>query len=595
MMKFIRGMFAGNTIMRRLLICFMVSTFLPTVLITVLLCLRFERNYRTSAEAQTAISENLIRAYVESYCDEIDTITSAPYYHSYFSSRKSLDPNDSDYLTKLSDFQSEMQGLINLTTYSHSDIRDLVIYSDGQLLFFPLFYNEYRYFRNNMVLEEQNWYEHALERNGKTAFTPSREPSEDPEKLLDVSNYYVTRKIRNLRQPEQINLMILNLQSSDFESRLKKIDLLYDSFAVITNERRELIYSSHPLTGDAFEKILSGQQFRYEGSLWNSISSHEPDQALNVRIVYSLDEVSRHIRSLVWSAFGIYLVCICVAMLLFYSLNRWIVRSTGALQTTFTQLESGDLQARCPEVEVEEFNRIGSSLNDVIIKLDEKIKKEYVLTIQQKSLQLSALQSQIEPHFLINTIYCFIALNQIGETKKLHDGFYSLAHLLRYVLNKEHFTTIGKECGFLEDYLKLQQLRFGSRLSYEIDCPEEFQRIRIPRLILQPLVENAVIHGIEPCEHPCFCRISVSREAEQLKIRVEDNGVGFDADAVRKRLLSSGDEALKDPKSSVGLPYVNSALHLWQPEAELRLSCEETTRVEILIPWGETEYEASDR
>ena len=581
-MKFIQDSFSSNTILRRLLVCFLVSTLFPTILITVLLCLRFDRNYRSTAESQIAISENLIKAYIDSYCDEINTISSAPYYHSYFSSRKNLDPNDKDYLTKLNEFQSEMQGLINLTTLSHSDIRDLVIYSDGQLLYFPLFYNEYRYFKNNMILEDQPWYLHALERNGKTAFTPSRSLPQEADSILDVSNYYVTRKIRNLRQPDQINLMILNLQSTDFETRLKNIDLLYDSFVVISNERNELIYSSHPLTLDAFTKIQTGQQFRYEGSLWNSLASKDEDQTLNVRIVFSLDEISRHTRSMIYSAAGIYLLGVLIAMFLFYSFNRWIVKSTALLQTTFTRLEKGDLQARCPAVEVEEFNKIGSSINDVIIKLDEKIKNEYMLTIQQKSLQLSALQSQIQPHFLINTIYCFIALNQIGETKKLNDGFYSLAHLLRYVLKKEHFTTIGEECGFLEDYLKLQQLRFSERLNYEIDCPETCRQIVIPRLILQPLVENAVIHGIEPCEHPCFCRICVYQDGEMLKILVEDNGVGFDTEAMEQKL--SENEGVSNIPKTVGLPYVSSRLQLWRPGAGLSLKHQETTQVEIRIP-----------
>ena len=373
-MKFIQDSFSSNTILRRLLVCFLVSTLFPTILITVLLCLRFDRNYRSTAESQIAISENLIKAYIDSYCDEINTISSAPYYHSYFSSRKNLDPNDKDYLTKLNEFQSEMQGLINLTTLSHSDIRDLVIYSDGQLLYFPLFYNEYRYFKNNMILEDQPWYLHALERNGKTAFTPSRSLPQEADSILDVSNYYVTRKIRNLRQPDQINLMILNLQSTDFETRLKNIDLLYDSFVVISNERNELIYASHPLTLEAFSKIQTGKQFRYEGSLWNSLASKDEDQTLNVRIVFSLDEISRHTRSMIYSAAGIYLLGVLIAMFLFYSFNRWIVKSTALLQTTFTRLEKGDLQARCPAVEVEEFNKIGSSINDVIIKLDEKIK-----------------------------------------------------------------------------------------------------------------------------------------------------------------------------------------------------------------------------
>lgn len=594
-MKKLRDSIVGKTILRRLLICFLVSTLFPTILITVLLCMRFDSNYRSTAESQTAISVDLVKAYVDSYCEEINSFTSAPYYHSYFSSRESIDPNDSDYLTRLNDFQREMQGLINLMAFSHSDIRDLIIFSDGQLLFFPIMYNEYRYFRNNLVLEDQAWYVHALEGDGMTVFTPARDSGNGDDEFLDVSTFYVTRKIRNLRQEDQINLILLNLQSKHFENRLRKINLLYNSFVVLTNEKDELIYSSHPLTGDAFSQILTGRQFRYEDSLWNSFFAPEEGSALNVRIVYSLDEISRHTRSLIYSAIGIYLIGIVIALLLFYSFNRWIVKSAEALQNTFSQLERGDLEARCPTVEVDEFNRIGSSVNDVITKLDEKIKNEYILMIQQKSLQLSALQSQIQPHFLINTLYSFIALNQIGETKKLNDGFFSLARLLRYVLNKEPVTDIGSESDFLEDYLKLQQLRFGERLSYEIDCPDEYRSIRIPRLILQPLVENAVIHGIEPSEQPCICRIKIQQEDNDLKIVVEDDGVGFDVENVNKILVENENVSSRKSSSSVGLPYVRNRLLLSYPESSFNIICNETTRIEITIPWSELSNEDTDR
>ena len=593
-MQLIRNKITGNTIMHRLILCFIVSTFFPTILITLLLCLRFNRNYRITAESQIEISQNLIKANVDSFCKEIDNFTSAPYYHSYFSSRKSIDPNDKDYLTQLNKFQTEMQELVNLTAFSHSDIRDLLVFSDGQLLFFPIIYNEYSYFRNNLVLEDQSWYQHAREGEGKTVYTPARIETTDTDSVLDVSSFFVTRKIRNIRQSDQDNIIVLNLQSKRFENTLRNIDLLYDSFVVITNEKNELIYSSHPLTNNAVARIMNGQQFHYDGSLWTCYGSENEGGVLQVRIVYSLDEISRHTRSLIYSAAGIYLICIIIAMLLFYSFNTWIGNSTASLQTTFTKLEQGDLDARCPEVEVEEFNRIGTSINDVIEKLDEKIKNEYMLTIQQKSLQLSALQSQIQPHFLINTIYSFIALNQIGETKKLNNGFFSLAHLLRYVLKKKNITTIGEELSFLEDYLKLQQLRFGDRLSYEITCPDEYRSIQIPRLILQPLVENAVIHGIEPCEHPCFCRILIQERNSNLYILIEDNGVGFDKDEIENILTRNKDGSLTNHDGTVGLPFVKARLHISYPQAVFRLRCEQTTQVEIEIPWSELSNEPAD-
>ena len=106
-------------------------------------------------------------------------------------------------------------------------------------------------------------------------------------------------------------------------------------------------------------------------------------------------------------------------------------------------MEGGNLDAGCPELKLSEFQDIGSSVNHMALKLKEKIHNEYELRLAQKNLQFSALQAQIRPHFIINTIYSFITLNQIGETELLNDCFYRFANILRYVLGKEQETTLG--------------------------------------------------------------------------------------------------------------------------------------------------------
>lgn len=214
----------ATTISKRLLFCFLGSTLIPTVLITTLLCLRFNTTYRETALDQMQISKSLIGDYVSSYFNEIDTITTAPYYHSYFLSREALDPSDPNYLVKVNAFQEEMQNLINLTTYSHSDISDLLIWSDGQYLYQTL-YNELWYFSDKCTVENQSWYIHALEGNGKTVFTPtSRQTgkSDSSDKYLDTSSFFITKKITNLKQPDQVNLVILNLTTRPFDNKLKK-------------------------------------------------------------------------------------------------------------------------------------------------------------------------------------------------------------------------------------------------------------------------------------------------------------------------------------------------------------------------------------
>lgn len=598
-MRKISAALKGSTISGRLLLCFVASTLIPTVLVVVLLCYQFGMSFQKTAHEQMQVSQGLIKDNVDSYVTTLNTITSAPYYHSYFSSREYLDQNDADYLLKIHGFHKEMSNLLKLTTYTQDDIADLLIWSEDKYLFRDTLFHEFWDTYDAQTITEQNWYLHALEGNGINVFTPTY-PAGDPDAVIDTSTFFLTRKIRNLKQPDQINMVIMNLNSREFDTLFDQMELSYDAFVVITNEKGELIYSSQGITPNILAEVISGDNFRFHGAQWLSTASKSDYYPLKIHVVYSLDDMYRHIQKMLLTAAGIYLLGLLCAYLLYHWLSRWIRHSAATLQGTFSQLENGDLSVHCPPVGVAEFNLIGDSVNKMIDELNAYIKREYIMTIQYKNVQLYALQSQIQPHFLINTLYCFIALNQMGQKDQLNSGFYSLAHLMQYVLSKERFTTVEKELRFLEDYLKLNQFRFMSRLSYSIDCPEEYRNITIPRLLLQPLVENAIIHGIGPCEHPCHCRLEVRREGDWLCLTVEDNGIGFDPEEIEKRSAQAAQRAL-DPtvakpegRSSVGLYYVKERMKMWSESATFSIRCQDVTRAEIKIPWEVIDNESSD-
>ena len=240
------------------------------------------------------------------------------------------------------------------------------------------------------------------------------------------------------------------------------------------------------------------------------------------------------------------------------------------IQSTLKIMENGDLEARCIDLPIREFQDIGFSVNHMAQKLQEKIHREYELLVAQKNLQFRALQSQIQPHFIINTIYSFITLNQIGETELLNDSFYSFADILHYVLRKDQETTLGKELDFLDSYCSLFHLRFGDRIQYKITCEETLRSLEIPKLLLQPLVENAVIHGIEPSVKPCTLTIFVEKHGEKIYIIIEDNGVGF-----QKEQLSSS--------TSIGLKNVENRIQLWNKKIQFYIYRVEGLTIQAII------------
>ena len=156
---------------------------------------------------------------------------------------------------------------------------------------------------------------------------------------------------------------------------------------------------------------------------------------------------------------------------------------------------------------------------------------KYKELLERREAEYEALQSQIQPHFLYNLLNSLIGLNRMGDRKSLEGALFSLKDMLRYTLEQSDWSTVAEELQFVSKYCELQQVRFQERLSVDIHCDEAAASFRIPKLILQPLVENAIIHGIEPLGRPGKLEVSAKRiqrnGAVGLGICIVDNGVGF--------------------------------------------------------------------
>jgi signal transduction histidine kinase len=173
-----------------------------------------------------------------------------------------------------------------------------------------------------------------------------------------------------------------------------------------------------------------------------------------------------------------------------------------------------------------------------------KLGEREVRTVElEKSLtqaKLRALQSQLNPHFLFNTLHTISALMHI-DVEKADRMVAKLSDLLRYALDSadDHEIPLRDEISFLKRYLEIEQTRFGDRLTVTMDIPDETLNIEVPNLILQPIVENAIRHGIEPHAKPGKIHLSARRDNGQLILQIKDNGAGLRTDNKREGIGTS--------------------------------------------------------
>lgn len=145
-----------------------------------------------------------------------------------------------------------------------------------------------------------------------------------------------------------------------------------------------------------------------------------------------------------------------------------------------------------------------------------------------KQAELHSLQAKINPHFLYNALNSIASL-ATTDAKKTEQMALSLSDFFKYSINREQkqLNSLSEELNAIRTYLEIEKVRFGDRLSFEIDCPEKLLDIQIPQLLIQPLVENAIKHGLSKITEKGLIRISVRKEEKQLKIRIYDNGPEF--------------------------------------------------------------------
>lgn len=300
-------------------------------------------------------------------------------------------------------------------------------------------------------------------------------------------------------------------------------------------------------------------------------------------------------------ALGIF-VAVIAFMLNWITMNHIIKPLLALSQSSKAIAENG---MDVPDVEVQNRDEIGELVN-VFNKmkrstaqlintlqqnneLETRLHQEEIIRINTekefKEMQMVMLQSQINPHFLFNTLNTISRMAAVESAERTAELILRLSNLFRYNLETDSKSvSLTRELNIINDYMYIQHERFGIRMGFSIDCRIDADSVKIPPFVLQPIVENSVIHGITPKPEGGQIRVSIFSEDGKIIIKVVDNGKGISPEVIS--VLTSENSDYKGHLSGIGLGNVKTRLKLMYPESEFIIFSKVGlgTAVRIILP-----------
>lgn len=287
-------------------------------------------------------------------------------------------------------------------------------------------------------------------------------------------------------------------------------------------------------------------------------------------------------------------ILILGVLLISHLLSRVITRPLRQLTESMSMVEKGQFDKANVYVAMEnEIGSLSKSYNLMTERIHTLMDENVYEQKQKRKSELKALQAQINPHFLYNTLDSIIWMSEAGQNDEVVEMTSALAKLLRQSISNDHEQVeLMQEMEYVRNYLTIQKMRYQDKLEYDIEIEPDVCHVEIVKLVLQPIVENAIYHGIKYKGSKGSLQIRAYAEGEDVCISVEDDGIGMDETVLRT--IFDEKETLKK-QSGVGVPNVQKRLKLYYGE-EYGITYESRpgkgTKAVIRIPRrGEKEYE----
>ncbi len=511
-----------------------------------------------------------VQTSIDSYITHMENITEVVQLNeqvqNYIGGTRTLSPaEEANYRARITSFLnaiSRTRNDISLILIAGTNGR--VIIHDAEIVLNPA-----------VVIPDQNWYTAALANPGSAAVSSSH-----VQNIVEGEYRWVITLSRTIDDPvtgETYGVMLVDLNFSVINTLVNRISLGKKGYLFIVDEegrlvyhpRQELIYSN--LETEHIDRVLTGSPGSFtvtdeKGERLYTIRASRRTGWRTVGVNYAAEMVRNRVTIQRYYVFGT-LIAVVVAIVVSFLISHRISRPILRLRASMQAVEQGNFDISVDITSDNEIGALAKDFNIMIAQIRELVRRNAQEQELKRKSELMALQNQITPHFLYNTLDSIIWMAEGKQYSNVVTTVSALAKLLRLSISRgDELIAIRDEIEHIRNYLTIQKLRYQDKLDFSITVDDSVLSLQTPKVILQPLVENAIYHGIKNKDAAGHVTISGTIEDHRVVVSIVDDGAGMSPERleqVREELAGN------NLRSTVDNPAVSQGLH--HPHRRIRV------------------------
>lgn len=388
---------------------------------------------------------------------------------------------------------------------------------------------------------------------------------------VDKNHIVLMKKLYAFPTQSLLGYIALDVNAKSLYDIIADIDLTKSGRIFLVNEEgRILATESETLSGELLDEpyrnFLGENEAFYNnvrvGNTYYSVyNSGAISNGWYMVLAIPRDYYMRDITKLKNVIIPITLTTAFLTALLSILVSRGITRPIRFLSGAMENFGQGNFDINCQVDSEDEIGRLSHTFNQMVMDMNSLVNTVYEQKVMKQEAQMKSLQMQINPHFLYNTLDTINWMARIRHVDEIGDMVAALSNMMRYSLEKKSFVRLGEEVKSLKDYIAIQNYRYRDKMVAEIEIDESLMSLYIPRLLIQPILENAIVHGIEEKLDKGHILVAARREDEDLYIQIMDDGVGMTEETM-SHILREDYSMKKSGHTSIGVVNVNRRIQM---------------------------------